>query len=184
MSVVVPRVRLVSRYGGAPLRVDPLEHAGEIARFRAKVVKGPGRQDCWLWTGAIADDAYGRFSLRRDGRERVVRTNRYAVALALALTLTSDDVVEHVTCDNPICVRAEQDPATGHIWPSTQAANLERMGQRARGGGLWWHWRWAATDRASLTARSRAQRDAVRDGWDPVALRKALDACRSDEPLF
>ncbi len=166
------------------LVVDPAEHAAELARFWAKVVRGPDRRDCWLWVGAIADDGYGRFWLNRGGRQRAVRPHRYAVAVVHGITLGPADVVEHVVCDNPICVRAELDPATGHVWPS-QAANLARMGQRGRGGGVWWQWRWASTDRASLAARSRAQRDAVRDGWDPDRLRAALDRAHGTAtPLF
>jgi hypothetical protein len=148
--------------GAGLLRVDPVEHAGEVERFWAKVVKGTDLRDCWIWTGAIADDGYGRFAIHRDGRERIVRPHRYAAALVLGVVLGLDDVVEHERCDNPVCVRAELDPATGHVWPSTQADNLRRMGQRARGGGAWWQWRWSATDRATLAARSRAQREAVR----------------------
>jgi hypothetical protein len=168
---------------GLLLRVDPVEHAGEVARFRAKVVQGPDPRDCALWLGAIANDGYGRFWIMREGRQRVVRPHRYAVALVMGIVLGPDDVVEHEVCDNPICVRAEL-AQTGHVWPSTQAANLARMGQRGRGGGPWWHWRWTSTDRASLAARSRAQREAVRHGWDAEALRAALDAFAPDERLF
>ncbi|WP_420367101.1 hypothetical protein [Curtobacterium sp. L1-20] len=30
-------------------------------RFWSHVVKGPAPADCWIWTGAIGDDGYGRF---------------------------------------------------------------------------------------------------------------------------
>jgi hypothetical protein len=30
------------------------------ARLWAKVVKGPGPADCWIFTGGVADDGYGR----------------------------------------------------------------------------------------------------------------------------
>ena len=166
------------------LWVDAVAHATELERFWAKVVRGPGERDCWIWTGAIADDGYGRFSIRRDGRERIVRPNRYAVAHVFGVVLGPDDVAEHAVCDNPVCVRTELDPVTGHIWPSTQAANLARMGQRARGGGSWWQWRWSSTDRATLAARSRAQREAVRHGWDAAALKSALDGFQPTEGLF
>lgn len=166
------------------LDVDPVAHAGEIDRFWAKVVRGPGTRDCWLWVGAIADDGYGRFWLHRDGQQRVVRPHRYAVAAVHGLQLGQHDVVEHVVCDNPICVRAEPDPRTGHVWPSTQAANLARMGQRGRGGGASWQWRWTSTDRATLAARSRAQREAVSGGWDADRLRAALDQVMPADRLF
>jgi hypothetical protein len=80
------------------LWVDPLVHAGEVDRFWAKVVKGPGERDCWIWTGAIADDGYGRYSIRRGGRERIVRPHRYAAAVVQGVVLGPDDVVEHEVC--------------------------------------------------------------------------------------
>ena len=91
-------------------------------------------KDCWIFTGAIADDGYDRFPIRRDGRERIVRPHPYAAALVLGVVLGWHDVVEHLTCDNPVCVGADL-AETGHVWPSTQAENLRRMGHRARGAG-------------------------------------------------
>ena len=84
----------------------------EVARFGAKVVRGPGPADCWLWTGAIADDGYGRFWIRRNGVVRVVRPHRYALALALQVGLDDVEVAEHAVCDVPICVGAEGKQAT------------------------------------------------------------------------
>ncbi|PPK90202.1 hypothetical protein CLV92_12611 [Kineococcus xinjiangensis] len=157
------------------LRVDHERDAAELARFWAKVVKGPDPMNCWLWVGAIADDGYGRFYLRRDRRVRVVRPNRYVLAAVRRLDLGSVEVAEHAVCDVPLCVRVAGDE-TDHIWASTQAANLQRMLNRARGGGEWWQHRWRGGDRASIAARSRALRDAVRAGWDADAVRAALDA--------
>jgi hypothetical protein len=109
----------------------------EVARFGAKVVRGPGPADCWLWMGAIADDGYGRFWIRRDGVVRVARPHRYALALALQVGLDDVEVAEHAVCDVPICVRAEGRQGD-HIWTSTQAENLAWMGWRGRGGGADW----------------------------------------------
>ncbi|GAB3599738.1 hypothetical protein GCM10027586_02180 [Kineococcus gypseus] len=157
------------------LRVDPIADAGELARFWAKVVKGPGSGDCWLWTGAISDDDYGRFYLKREGRARCVRPNRYVLAAVLGMDPANVAVAEHAVCDVPLCVRVAGD-ATGHVWPSTQALNLARMAMRSRGGGPWWNWRWRGGDRASTAARSRALRSAVANGWDATAVRAVLDA--------
>jgi len=44
--------------GAVVLRVDATVHAAEVARFTRFVVRRPGRRDCWLWVGAIAD-GYG-----------------------------------------------------------------------------------------------------------------------------
>lgn len=34
----------------------------DVERFWTHVVKGPRETDCWIWTGAIADDGYGQYS--------------------------------------------------------------------------------------------------------------------------
>jgi hypothetical protein len=40
--------------------VDPKVHAAEVARFRSKIVAGPGDGDCSIWIGSIGADGYGR----------------------------------------------------------------------------------------------------------------------------
>lgn len=45
----------------------------------------------------VGDDGYGRFCLMRDGRQRVVRPHRYALARAL-----TEEVAALHLCDNPI----------------------------------------------------------------------------------
>jgi len=156
------------------LRVDATVHAAEVARFTRFVVRGPGPRDCWLWVGAIADDGYGRFWLNRNGHKHVVRPHRYALALAPRLPLGEHDIVMHEVCDLPLCVRAEA--VGGHLEVGTQAQNPAQMGRAGRGGGRGWPHRWYGLDRAQRATRSRALRDAVRDGWDPEAVRKALEA--------
>lgn len=153
---------------------------GEATRFWAHVVRGPGERDCWLWTGAIADDGYGRFWLKTSEGQRVVRPHRFAYALVAGLSPTDLErlpVVEHLRCDNPICVRADG-THLDHLAASTQSANLARMGERHRGGGDPHTYRFTTTDRASLAARSRALREAVRDGWDETRIADALASCR------
>jgi hypothetical protein len=52
---------------GRALVVDPTERAREIERFLRRVVRRPDTDPtdptvmtCAIWTGAIADDGYGR----------------------------------------------------------------------------------------------------------------------------
>ena len=108
--------------GGFVLTVDPVAHAKDVTRFWGKVVRGPG-SSCWFWVGAIGDDGYGSFSIRRSPldeagaplvdlqtgrvvrREHVVSAPRFALAAALRVSLTEADVAEHVVCDEPLCVR-------------------------------------------------------------------------------
>jgi hypothetical protein len=165
------------------LVVDPDEHADEIARFLAKIVTPPPglygtpNRMCSLWIGAIADDGYGRFAIVRDGHPYTVKAHRYAAAYKLDVPVAFGEVIEHVTCDNPICATADPspDPRIGHIWPSTQAQNLQRMAHKGRGGGSGWMYRrWSRLNRAERAERSRQLRDAVKDGWDAVRVREIL----------
>lgn len=152
--------------------MDDLDPA-EVSRFWSYVVAGPGPRDCWLWCGSISDDAYGRFWITRHGRQRVVRPHRYALAAVTGCGLDEHQVVEHLRCDNPICVRVEG-TELDHIVGSTQAANIARIGPRGRGRASPLMYRWAGTDRATVAARSRALRAAVCDGWDPHRIEAAL----------
>lgn len=145
----------------------------ETRRFWQYVVKGPGDRDCWIWVGAIADDGYGRFWTQRNGRSRVLRPHRVAFALATGVDLRQVPVVEHFVCDNPVCVHAGGD-RFDHLAGGTQADNLARMARRGRGGGTPLMVRNRAATRAELAAKSRALRDAVRDGWDLDRIERAL----------
>ncbi len=108
----------------------------------------------------------------------MVRTSRYAAAVALqGKVLAAGDLVLHM-CDLPLCVRsvtpAHLDSGVRpHIVLGTQSENMRRMASMGRGGG-----RRAIVTRGAGTAarlaRSRALRDAVRDGWDDDAVRAAL----------
>lgn len=103
----------------APLQVDSLMHAEEIARFGKFVVHGPGEHDCWLWRGCVADDGAGRFWLTGDAdtRDYVVIAHRFGYALTHGFdALISVEEVAH-RCDNTLC----QNPAH---WPaSTRTEN-------------------------------------------------------------
>lgn len=175
---------------------DPLTvgDRAEQDRFWSHVVRGPGLRDCWIWTGAIADDGYGRWWIRRGHLDRVIRPHRYALAIALGGHLGGTGVAMHL-CDNPICVRAEPPAAKtgavggaageeplggrggwGHVVAGTQSQNLAEMGRKGRGNG------WVGPTRAERAARSRALRDAIRGGWDRQAVLDALT--RTSEPTL
>ena len=88
---------VLGRVGRAPalaLWVDPTVHAAEVARFRSKVVAGPGDGDCSIWIGSIGADGYGRF-ITRAGMGFCVRPNRYALALATGSALGADVFALH-----------------------------------------------------------------------------------------
>ncbi|MDW5610442.1 hypothetical protein [Mycolicibacterium sp. D5.8-2] len=165
---------------GRELVVDPVRHANEMARFYAHVVRGPGRQDCWLWTGAIGTDGYGRFALRRGGwrHQVMVRPPRYALAVAQAGQPLQGGVRALHECDVTLCVRVVSAEEIGagvraHVVAGTQQENMEQMAARGRGGG-----RPAVIARgAGLRARREralALREAVRSGWDAAAVEAAM----------
>lgn len=131
---------------------------------------------CVLWRGAVADDGYGRFAIVRCGREYTVRSTRYAAALQLGVPLRYGEVVEHWRCDTLVCHKAHPDPTIGHLWPSTQAANLRRRAEKGRGNhGDWWVRRWSQLSGPARAERSRQLRDAVADGvWHEQAIRAVL----------
>lgn len=74
----------------------------EIARFWEKVIKGPGPSACWIWTGAIGDDGYGRFwTQTTDGGQRMLRAHRAAAQIIYGVKAITDQLVTHL-CDNPL----------------------------------------------------------------------------------
>jgi len=160
------------------LSVDPDRDIAEVARFFSRVVAGPGRQDCWLWTGAIGDDAYGRFAIRREGRLRMVRTPRYALAVAAGGRALDGHLRALHECDVPMCVRVitAEELRSGvrpHVVAGTQQENMERMARARRGGGT----PAVIARRAGVKARREqalALRAAVRSGWDGAAVEAAL----------
>ena len=168
----------------APQRLE-IGDVNEIARFAAKVVRGPGADDCWVWKGAIGDDGYGRFAIRRDesgkfptnpddGHEVMVRPPRYAVALYVGV-VPAGLYALHDRCDNPICVRAlEVEGRRPHVVLGTQQQNLTTMGARGRSQGGRPVWAHDGLTRSQRVARSRALREAVRHGWDADAVGRAL----------
>ena len=147
--------------------------ADEIDRFWSYVVKGPGEADCWIWTGAIGDDGYGRFWVqsRLHVGPRVLRPHRVAWALAEGESIDLSPVVEHVVCDNPVCVRADG-TLLDHLEGSTQAANLSRIAQHGRRGARGYRGRMLG--RETMYRRSLALRAAVADGWDDERIARAL----------
>jgi hypothetical protein len=158
--------------------------AAEIDRFWSRVVKGPGETSCWLWArdgAAIGDDGYGRFWVSRDGQQRVLRPHRVAWALAEGVSVDLHPVVEHVVCDNPLCVRADG-TLLDHLEGSTQAANLSRIAKHGRRGATGYRSRMLG--REAMYRRSLALRAAVADGWDDERIARALAAIDENQPAL
>jgi hypothetical protein len=99
-------------------------------RFWDKVIKGPRPHDCWLWTGAVSDDGYGRYWIGTVQGQKAMRPQRYAHEI-----LTDEELPSHVllmhSCDIPLCVRATGGEDT-HLVPGTRAENLLDRSQKRR----------------------------------------------------
>lgn len=148
--------------------------AADVERFWTHVVRGPGARDCWIWVGSIGDDGYGRWWAKDErGHQRVLRPHRVALALSLHVDVDSLDVVEHLVCDNPLCVRASGDLGD-HLAASNQRSNIAHAAARGRRGGRPLFVRLDHPTKEVMAARSRALRDAVRGGWDTERIEGAL----------
>ena len=155
--------------------VDPVRDAAEIARFERSVVRGPEAEDCMLFVSAIGGDGYGRLWIRRDGRRIMVRSNRYALAVARRGEPLEPWERSLHGCNVPLCVRVSEPGELGrrHVFAGTQRDNMEQMGRSGRGGGR------VAVRRGNAGVlarrdRSIALREAVRHGWDAQAVADAL----------
>ena len=145
----------------------------ETERFWSRVIKGPEPEDCWFWTGAISDDGYGRFWIRRDAGQQAVRPQRYAYELATGKPLRASTLLLH-SCDIPICVHATANLETSHVAPGTHRENMLDRAQRGR-------YRNRQTLRlGELPRQVRVQRSLdlrtviVEHGWQPELISAAL----------
>lgn len=152
-------------------------------RFWRKVIKGPRPNDCWLWTGAVSDDGYGRYWIQTtDGGQLAVRPQRFAYTI-----LTGEQLPPHVklmhSCDIPICVRATG-AEDSHLYPGTQADNLLDRSQKRRHANAY-TWRWRGVGRANFAAQSRQLRDALKEhGWDESVIRPLMSGLDPDAPTL
>lgn len=154
------------------------------ARFWEKVAKGPALSDCWLWTGAVSDDGYGRFTLNTGGRTEAVRPHRFAFHLATGIPLRGFGPLMH-DCDVPICVHYSDEVELTHLLEGTNRENmLDRLAKRRDKNGS--NFRWRGLARAQFAARSVALRDEVRAyGWDrPQRVAALLAGVDPDAPTL
>jgi hypothetical protein len=98
------------------------------AGFWNKVRKeGESPGACWVWTGYIDPDGYGKFcstALRADGKSRSARPHRLAWQWENG-PIPPGMVLMHL-CDVPACVNPE------HLRPATQAENIRDCWAKGR----------------------------------------------------
>ena len=150
-----------------------------IDRLMARVIKGPRPDDCWLWTGALGDDGYGRIWVFQDGRQKAVRPHRLSYEATTGETLSRDVVLMH-KCDVPLCVRI--DPK--HVQAGTTLLNnLDRSAKRRHANAHTNPWR--GNSRQNLAQRSRALRAALLEhGWDEAIIRPLMQGHSPDQLML
>ncbi|MGW4623484.1 hypothetical protein [Streptomyces sp. NPDC004592] len=140
-----------------------------VARYEAKVYRGPGPTDCHWWLGAISDSGHGklRAGSRPAGTSRVVSAHVLGFAIHWgADTLRGGAVVRH-TCDETSC----QNP--DHWMVGDRLQNILDFQARRNLSGH------ALADVRGAAGRAVAVRDAIlaaAPGEEPAAIAAALAA--------
>jgi len=147
----------------------------EVSRFRSKIVAGPAPEDCWIWTGAIGDDGYGRFwTPAPNGGQRMIRAHRYALAILTGSLADLDELHVCHVCDNPICVRAEDSP-TSHLYAGTAFDNMADRAARGHHNQQPAAMFFRHETKQQRAHAARVLRDHVRaHGYDPEAVATLL----------
>jgi len=157
--------------------------AGE--RFWKHVVQGPAVADCWIWTGAIGDDGYGRFWLPQpDGGQRAMRPQRWLYEHLTGLTLHPSTLLLHA-CDLPLCVHVDVDLSVSHLAPGTHRGNMLERVQRGRHRNASTALRTINFPRSERVRLARELREAFRDhGWDGAAVRTCKTGIAAGTPTL
>ncbi|OMH32571.1 hypothetical protein [Tersicoccus sp. Bi-70] len=156
--------------------------AADVTRFWERIVKGPAADDCWLWSGAIGDDGYGRFWMWTEHGQRVLRPHRLAWHLATGAEVDESLFMRHL-CDRPLCVRATTDAQT-HLVTGTHALNMADRARALRDTNAA-PWGIAGLGRSRIAQTSRAIRDVLRDrGYDAAAIAAIAAGYNLDEPTL
>ena len=150
-------------------------HAEELTRFEANVVRGPGPMIARCGHARSVRTVTAACGCAAAARGSWSAPNRYALAAALAGKPLEPWVRALHGCNNLACVRVSLTDEIGllHVVPGTQRDNMLMMARAGRGGGR------VAIRRGdngvkARRARAVALREAVRNGWDAVAVEAAL----------
>ena len=97
---------------------------------------------CWLWTGYVGPNGYGRFSvIGLDGKRKTLSAHR--VALELTTGYLPSEVFACHRCDTPLCCRPD------HLFRGTvQENNADKVLKNRQAYGPW-HGRYTRPERVS-----------------------------------
>lgn len=138
-----------------PARAVPWEQLAvdeeTVARYEAKVYRGPGPTPCHWWLGAISDSGHGKFRAgsRRTGTSRVVTAHVLGWAIHHGTDALRNGAVVRHTCDESSC----QNP--GHWLTGERLQNIVDFQARR---GLSGH---ALADVRGAAGRAVAVREAI-----------------------
>ena len=93
-----------------------------LQRFAAKVADAEDGSGCWLWTGAVGSDGYGRV------RREQVTYSAHRLAYEMFKSPIPEGLCVMHRCDKPLCVN----PA--HLVLGTKADNSQDMLRKGRQG--------------------------------------------------
>lgn len=72
---------MTSRVRNIPLALERITDPKIIRRFQKYVRFCGNKNGQWLWTGGLADDGYGRFTINLGGKRRTLMAHRVAYAI-------------------------------------------------------------------------------------------------------
>ena len=157
----------------------------DLDRFWTHVVKGHAVDDCWIWTGAVGDDGYGRFWTAGDGvTQRTMRPQRFHYRELTGVDLPPSTMLLH-SCDVPLCVHVDIDQDVSHLRPGAAIDNQRDTARAGRQRNRYTIDRFGGLPRAERVAQSRRLREVVRThGWDPELIGRALSLVGTEHPTL
>ena len=100
---------------------------GGVERFCTHVLEGPDPGSCWLWSGAISDDGYGRFWIGTAAGQWAVAAHRFVLATVPGGLGAIEGSIALHWCDVPLCVHPTLEPTT-HLLLGTASENMADPG--------------------------------------------------------
>ncbi|MEX3600927.1 MAG: hypothetical protein DI613_09880 [Kocuria rhizophila] len=156
-------------------------NSADVTRFWSKVLKGPRPTDCWLWTGAIGDDGYGRFWIKDGDGQRMIRAHRFALATAHGGLAAIENLEGCHGCDTPLCVRPSLED-TRHVYLGTRINNMVDRAARGRHNRQSAAQFWRFETKQERAHKARVLRDFIREhGWDADQIDELLRGVPADQ---